>query len=320
MNKGEKRTKPRPPKLELDKANKAGQGQGEGASSANSLRTPKEIAHDIAIQCVSPGIGPFTGGISEETRDAVMSSKSVEAEQRRLIAERMGQDSTLTPMSATKMVEIEQINNGQLSPNNLARSGSLKRSMKRKEPPKRLELKHTSPLKYTGINSAPLARTMTDNASSNAFGGRSASNPVYAPAATQHTVYVRNRVKEDGAQSALPLRNNNWTGLQHHTRSRSDDPEKTAARQSDEDDEEDEEDDDSDPEDKALSDQDKKGSGAEKKQKQPSPPVAADYVELKAIDDEDEMRSKRRKVNDNNDDKKQRFLHLCSELWDLLKS
>ncbi|KAA8907616.1 hypothetical protein TRICI_004907 [Trichomonascus ciferrii] len=263
MNKGEKRTKPRPPKLELDKANKA--GPGEGASSASSLRTPKEIAHDIAIQCVSPGIGPFTGGISEETRDAVMISKSVEAEQRKLIAERMGQDGTLTPKSATtKMVEIEQIDNGQLSPNNLAHSGSLKRSMKRKEPPKRLELKHTSPLKYSGINSAPLARTMTDKSyitsNNNAFGGRSASNPVYGPTATQHTVYVRNRVKEDGAQSALPLRNNNWTGLQHHTRSRSDDPEKTTtSRQSDDEDDEDE-DDDSDPEDKALSDQDKKQS------------------------------------------------------------
>jgi hypothetical protein len=317
MNKGEKRTKPRPPKLELDKANKA--GQGEGASSASSLRTPKEIAHDIAIQCVSPGIGPFTGGISEETRDAVMISKNVEAEQRKLIAERMGQDSTLTPKTATKMVEIEQINNGQLSPNNLARSGSLKRSMKRKEPPKRLELKQTSPLKYTGINSAPLARTMTDksyiNNINNASGGRSASNPVYAPGATQHTVYVRNRVKEDGAQSALPLRNNNWTGLQHHTRSRSDDPNKTTARQSDD---EDDEDDDSDPEDKALSDQDKKQSATEKKQAPPT--TTADYVELNAIDDEDELRSKRRKVNDNNDDKKQRFLHLCSELWDLLKS
>jgi hypothetical protein len=78
------RTK-KPPKLELKPPPED--------DPAASLRTPKEIATDIALQCVSPAIPSFVNN------GAVQISKSIEAQQRKLIAERSMKTDVSTPKS-----------------------------------------------------------------------------------------------------------------------------------------------------------------------------------------------------------------------------
>lgn len=76
----------KPPKLEL----KASSSEED---PTGSLRTPQEIATDIAYQCVSPAIPSFANN------DAVQMSKTIEAQQRKLIAERNIKAGITTPQS-----------------------------------------------------------------------------------------------------------------------------------------------------------------------------------------------------------------------------
>lgn len=72
--------KKRPPKLDLEDSGSV--GSGPNTASFGALRTPKELANDIAIQCVSPGIPSFM------TSDAILMAKAVEQRQRKIIADR----------------------------------------------------------------------------------------------------------------------------------------------------------------------------------------------------------------------------------------
>lgn len=74
------RKKKRPPKLDLEDTGSA--SSGPNTASFGALRTPKELANDIAIQCVSPGIPSFM------TSDAILMAKAVEQRQRKIIADR----------------------------------------------------------------------------------------------------------------------------------------------------------------------------------------------------------------------------------------
>ncbi|CAN6657334.1 hypothetical protein TRVA0_029S01662 [Trichomonascus vanleenenianus] len=323
-----RRVRRRPPKLELDD----GKGSGEGSSTSSSLRTPLEIANDIAIQCVSPGISTF---LDAQTRDAVIMSRTIEAEQRKLIAQRAGEQ---TPIGKSEGPQNQQRPG---SAGEVRSAGSLKGSSKRQPPPAMLNLGSPSfqrADRSLSINSAPLLAR---------FGAgwpqkgqqqpppRSISNPIanYQRTTmittddstggnegrpTTTTIYVRRKPDSTrGAQSSVP----SFPGPRRATTAQPVSAVEEAAEGDDE-----EEDDDRDPEDAALSDAEKGDD---------------DDPEAKAIDAEDEVKTrlKRRRVEKDQDEKeeagdggndpktassdraiakKRRFLELCSELWDLM--
>uniref|UniRef100_A0A060TIB6 ARAD1D45342p n=1 Tax=Blastobotrys adeninivorans TaxID=409370 RepID=A0A060TIB6_BLAAD len=329
-----KRVRHRPPRLELTSPSRAEAATLSASSgSSGSLKTPKELATDIAIQCVSPGIAPFAS-MSEQAKDAVMRSRSIEAQQRKIIAQRM-RDGSITSTTVPIPDSLNDTGDEFKPPRS---GGSLRPSARRRAPPAMLNLQSS---RYgqsvsVGINSAPLGQTMSGSLQlpfrRHAAGARSFSGPELQK--------LRPQTATGTVPSNSPSSLNGQDGHQRvnrDVRSRSADTSgegvnsgaQSGANSDNSDD---------DPEDAALSDDEK------------------DDVELKAIDDEDERRMKRRRLDkrphsisrvefsqlrDSMDkdgaksngesqapsstgasdtEKKQRFLNLCSEMWDLLHS
>lgn len=317
----------RPPKLNLEDSKAV---KDECITSPLVLRTPKDIVNDIVIQCVSPGIP--TTQMSQQFRDAVHLSKTIEAEQRRIIAERSTRKTSIsnssTPItpgtpqqqqqllarsgnSSSAVVTPNSALSSSPSPKNNCSSNSLTNNIinsrnsgqsTRRPPPEHLELQPESVNKQPPtIYSAPLYRSSPPNSGRqiilNRMKGTNATTSGLVSVYVSTPKIRNNRITNNNSNN-----NNNNSSSNNHVRSKS-----TEQVMLESDDEE-EEDNGRDPEDAALSD---------------------DEVEQTAIDEEEDGRmTKKQRIEEQqkqqpqdqtaNEEKKQRFMRLCSEIWDLL--
>jgi hypothetical protein len=208
----EEKTRKRPARLDLAGTKSIPGGAASGGLGTGgpitALKTPKELAHDIALQCVSPAIPTFMN------TDKVKLSKSIEAQQRKIIAQR-SQAASDHPLSAS-----------------LPRSANSERRAPR---PKDLEI---YPPDIPIHQSPPYTSTLTP---------RTNRTTIYL-----HSDGGR-RYFSSGVQSARPQNASpTWGFIRGHARSRS--TEATVHGGPGEQVESNEDDDNGDPEDAALSD------------------------------------------------------------------
>lgn len=261
----------RPPKLDL-------RAVGD-VDAVSSLRTPKEIAADIALQCVSPAIPSFVHN------DVVEMAKSIEAQQRRLIAERIKNDPT-TPKKSR---------------------GFRRTSWRRGPRPADIIITSHMKQQHPCIYSAPSHMMHTP-----------LSGPEGEPPTISADIYQR-KGSLDGLKSAKPGYKSKWNEFSEGLRgpagwsgrssgssgasSANREPSSSAKNQLDRQDSSDEDDDGRDPEEAALSDNEKEDNDSSNKGRR----YGSSEVEFEQQSRE-ELRRRRR----------MRFMSLCGEIWDLL--
>jgi hypothetical protein len=240
-------------------------------------RTPKDIVNDIAIQCVSPGVPPFM-------RDTVLRSKSIEAQQRRIIAQRAAgscshsgsnqsysidrtndtdsfrSEACSTPLTS---VEDEQSDGVSQTPRSL-------RHMNRAPRPADI---HIYPPGVGSLRTIPLSAPAFHHCSSPHYSGWPRSR---ATVSESDSSIVINSGRFSGPRTAMPV----------------------SQRMELDDDEDD--DPTRDPEDAALSDN------------EADRPIEPSRKRTRTMSEESENQKPRQT------DKRTRFLKLCMEMWDLL--
>lgn len=278
----------------------------------SGLRTPKEVVlQDIALQCISPALPSFGTSVY----DAMARSKTIQEEQRKLIAQRIlddddtsrtangtangsngsqsSADSTKSPRrgeSSPSQRDLIFSENGDIvieavpTPTesrlkvDLIQQGSMK-SSKRKAPPNSIEL-----FPYSGgpsIHSAPLRRAPYSPHSLNAPPQYRRVNPNAVPqSATFKPVAHPRPVQHNypvAPMTAVPVRHPARSGLYSWPQHGNAYQGRPLRPHAEEDDEdEDDEDDGRDPEDAALSDDEADPSSARKPVSSSKPARAAD--------------------------------------------
>lgn len=347
---------------------------GNGAATPSSsmypaLRTPKDIVlQDIAVQCISPALPSFGSSVL----DVMARSKSIQEEQRRLIAQRrmdddnQSHDSSNSPEpkkdqdqdSAPKMSNVIVSGDGDLiietvptpteahlDVSQLHRRASLKPS-NRKPRPTNIELFPFHP-GGPSIHSAPLRRAPYSPNSLANTGRRvmaAKDGAVGAPASTARAPMAGGAPGLQARKQRLPPGHhyvcrghaapmtalpggNGWPG----SGSAAYRPPLQPAAEADEDeDEDDEEDDGRDPEDAALSDEDNDvpprsaaaAAAKDKALRSGFTNAMQTIVDSAAATAGNGQHNKRTGGPHHRDQtaKKQRFMELCSELWDVFRS
>lgn len=301
----EEKTRKRPARLDLASAKKVPGGSASGSASLGTgtgttapitaLKTPKELAHDIALQCVSPAIPSFMNS------DKITLSKSIEAQQRKIIAQR-SQAVTSDDGSGAGGAGPQSASASPTT-GELPRSAGSMNPDKRAPRPRDIEI---YPSRVPIHQSPPYTSSLTP---SRVQAGAGAS-----PRTNRTTIYLRSdggrRYFGTAVQSARPqYASPTWGFIRGHARSRSTEATVRDIREEGSEDEEE-----VDPEDAALSDD-------EPAQKAISPEdetAAAKHKRTHPYDTEEPEANGHGDAARRRREKKMRFMSLCSEIWDLL--